>query len=88
MLLLIKLPSILAILLTKYTNYATVILIVDKNSKVMELGEKNKNVKIDDGLWKEARIAAVRADVDLKTWVAEAMREKLEKDRQCLSLSS
>lgn len=42
--------------------------------------EHNRNIKIEDALWKAVRKAAIDEDVEVKQWVAQALKEKLEKE--------
>jgi len=41
-----------------------------------------KNVRIDESLWQEAKIAAIRQGIDLQDWIAEAIQEKLKTKRK------
>lgn len=38
---------------------------------------KPVNFKVDSDLWQEAKLDALKNKQDLKDWVADAMREKL-----------
>ncbi len=36
-------------------------------------------MELDSDLWKEAKIQAIKDSLDLKDWVANAIKEKLDK---------
>lgn len=41
---------------------------------------KNVNLKVDPDLWQKAKVEATRRGQQLKDYIAEAVREKLDKD--------
>lgn len=40
-----------------------------------------KNIKLRLELWREAKIEAVKRDIQLVEWVADAISEKLKRDK-------
>jgi predicted HicB family RNase H-like nuclease len=41
---------------------------------------KRINMDLDTELWKRAKKAAIDQDVDLRDWISEAIKEKLERE--------
>ena len=44
--------------------------------------KKRVNLDLDSDLWKQAKLAAVQADSQLREWVTDAIKEKLTRDEQ------
>lgn len=42
---------------------------------------KRVNMDIDSELWKSVKKAAIDQDIELREWVAQALKEKLDADR-------
>jgi DNA-binding protein YbaB len=59
-----------------YIKGVTVILIT------MGTKRESTSIKVDPKLWKEAKIEAVRRDMDLSDLVEDAIRDELEKLRE------
>ena len=43
---------------------------------------KRVNMDIDADLWKSVKKSAIDQDIELREWVTQALREKLERGRQ------
>lgn len=41
--------------------------------------KKRVNLDIDSELWKQAKMAAVKSDQQLREWISSAIKEKLDK---------
>jgi len=44
--------------------------------------EKQFNIDVDEDLWASAKIEAIRQKIDLKEFVAQAIRNELEKAKE------
>lgn len=43
--------------------------------------KKNVNIKVDPALWQQAKIEAMKQGKKLLTYIAEAIREKIDRGR-------
>ena len=53
-------------------------------SQTIEMPEKKRestSIKMDPDLWKEAKIEAIRRDIDLSVLVEDSLRKELKKPR-------
>lgn len=44
--------------------------------------KKRVNLDLDSELWKQAKLAAVQSDLQLREWVTNAIKEKLDRVEQ------